>query len=76
MPRRYFIGPFHKSLLICSAVLSIKDEGDVDADTGQGHLPVWCICEKSFIRASYSITDEKQADIGLTTAEYIDVSLW
>lgn len=56
--------------------LPIKDEGDVDADTGQGHLPLWCVCEKSFIRASYSITDEKQADIGPTTAEYTDVSFW
>lgn len=38
--RRYFMGPFHKSLFICSAGLPIKDEGDADADTGQGHLLV------------------------------------
>lgn len=59
VPGRYFIRPFHKSVFICCAALLIKDEGDVDADTGQGRLPVWCVCEKSFVRASYSITDGK-----------------
>lgn len=76
VPGRHFIEPFHKSLFMCAAALPIKDEADVDADTSQGHSPVWCICERSFVRASYSITDEKQADIGLTTTECIDVSLW
>lgn len=70
MPGRPFI-VFHLSLS-----RPIKVEGDVDADTSQGQLFVWCIWERSFIReAGFSITNEKQAGEALTTAEYIDVSL-
>lgn len=75
LPRILWV-PFHQSLLIYAAANAIKDELDVDADTSQGHLPFWCICEMCFITASYSIPDEKQADMSLTTAEYIDISLW
>lgn len=47
----------------------IKDESDVDAD----NLPRSLASEKHFIRASCGVTLWKQDDIGLTTAEYINV---
>lgn len=40
VPRKYFIEGFRRSLFICVADLAIKREVDVDADTGQGHLPL------------------------------------
>lgn len=67
--------PLYKSLFICAA-LPINDEADLDSDTGQGHQSVWCISEKLFMRPSSCISVEKQADIGLTAAKYIDVSPW
>lgn len=54
-----------------------KDGGDVDADNGQGHPPPLSdvlMCEESLARASSNVTGRKQADTGLVTAEYIDVS--
>lgn len=57
--RRRFLRASHRSLLICSAALPIKDEADVDADNGQGQPPASCVCEA-----------EKQAEGGPAAAEY------
>lgn len=41
MPKRCFIGGFqeNRSTFILSAAFLIKDGGDADADSGQGHPP-------------------------------------
>lgn len=68
MPRRPFI-VFHPSLS-----RPIRAQGDVDADTSQGQLFVWCIW--LLWEADFSISNEKQAGDALIGPEYMDVSLF